>query len=61
MDINKELITRIVRKSINDMLDNTTKAYQLKTDDITPMDDILLEDLTENMVEILIRFINGNK
>lgn len=52
---------QIIDQAINDMFVNVAEQNQLPTEDINPLDDIIIEDIKEQLQEVLQRFVEQNK
>jgi hypothetical protein len=51
----------IIDQAINDIFVNVCEQYELKTGDIHPLDDMIIDDIKEQIQQVLERFINFNK
>jgi len=55
------LMEQIIDQAINDMFVNVAEQNQLSTGDISPLDDMIIEDIKEQLQEVLQRFVEQNK
>jgi hypothetical protein len=52
---------QIIDQAINDMFVNVAEQNQLSTGDISPLDDMIIDDIKEQLQEVLQRFVEQNK
>jgi hypothetical protein len=52
---------QIIDQAINDMFMGVAKQNQLSTGDISPLDDMIIDDIKEQLQEVLQRFVEQNK
>jgi hypothetical protein len=52
---------KIIDCAINQMLVEVQMQYGLKSGDIAPLDDMIIEDIKDQLLEVLTRFVNENK
>ena len=51
----------IIDQAINDMFVNVCEQYELKTGDIAPLDDMIIDDIKEQLQKVLESFIKTNR
>jgi hypothetical protein len=51
----------IIDQAINDMFVWTAKDNRLSTGDISPLDDMIIDDIKKQLQEVLQRFVEQNK
>ena len=51
----------IIDQAINDMFVGVAKENGLLTVDISPLDDMIIDDIKEQLQEVLQRFVEQNK
>lgn len=51
----------IIDQAINDMFVGVAKENGLLTGDISPLDDMIIDDIKEQLQEVLQRFVEQNK
>jgi cobalamin-dependent methionine synthase I len=52
---------QIIDQAINDMFVGVAQENGLSTGDISPLDDMIIEDIKEQLQELLQRFVEQNK
>lgn len=52
---------KIIDCAINKMFVDAQMQYGLSSGDIVPLDDMIIDDVKEQLLEVLARFVNYNK
>lgn len=52
---------QIIDQAINDMFVGVAQENGLSTGDISPLDDMIIEDIKEQLQELLQRFVEQNR